>query len=467
MLRRSASQLVLGCCAVYALYCLATMPSGPITAPDSVGYLETWPIRALGYPLFLNVLGAKGATVAQPIVFAIALAWLGAETIALTSSLWPALAVVLAAMMVPGLAVYHASILTESLFVSGLVALMAATSRFVRAPRWQSAAVASAIAGATATLRPTGLAFLPVLLTMVPLARPRRSETRRMLWAALVPMLAITAGERLAARAVHGDALTNIVGRHLYVKAALLDAPPSNSRSSDPLQAGLEEHLDVLYEPIRRLLDRPAGDVRDVLALYYETCLEGPCVPELGGAVLGREGRQIDEAMMHTALGRIRRAPVAFARLAMMNYESLWAAYRQRRPDTAAALTLFISSNRPLPFERAAFKVDSGDPLVFGSYGPVRFVRPLTMLAAVVTGALTLLGLTAAVFDRELQPALAVACLVALAAQAGLTFNALLAPGISRFIISLWPAITTALILAAWSAVNGITPSAVKRRGGS
>lgn len=46
------------------------MPPGPVTAPDSPGYLGLWPIHTLGYPLFLKMLGANGATIAQPILFA-------------------------------------------------------------------------------------------------------------------------------------------------------------------------------------------------------------------------------------------------------------------------------------------------------------------------------------------------------------------------------------------------------------
>ena len=59
--------VVTSLCVFYALYCLFTLPPGSITAPDSAGYLAFTSIHTLGYPVFLKVLGAKGAIVAQPI----------------------------------------------------------------------------------------------------------------------------------------------------------------------------------------------------------------------------------------------------------------------------------------------------------------------------------------------------------------------------------------------------------------
>ncbi len=60
-------------------------------------------------------------------------------------------------------------------------------------------------------------------------------------------------------------------------------------------------------------------------------------------------------------------------------------------------------------------------------------------------------GLVAALAGRPLPPALAIACLAALAAHGGLLFTALLAAGFSRFMIGLWPAITTAALFGFWA----------------
>ena len=55
--------------------------------------------------------------------------------------------------------------------------------------------------------------------------------------------------------------------------------------------------------------------------------------------------------------------------------------------------------------------------------------------------------------DYEVMPD-ALACLAALTAHGGLLFSALFAAGIARFIVSLWPAVMTAVLFAGWSAWN-------------
>src|SRR5688572_20321950 len=93
--RRSRSMwIVFALCGAYAVFCLVTNPAGPITAPDSVHYLNMTPIVPLGYPFFLQLIGARGAIVAQPIIFSAALALLGREVFRLTRSTWLAVAII-------------------------------------------------------------------------------------------------------------------------------------------------------------------------------------------------------------------------------------------------------------------------------------------------------------------------------------------------------------------------------------
>ncbi len=117
--------IVLALCAAYVAYCLGTNPAGPFTTPDSIHYLEAWPIVSLGYPFFLKIVGARGAIVAQPILFGAALAFLGREIVRLTRSTWLAAAVVIATVALPQIREFHASILSESLFLSLLIAFLA------------------------------------------------------------------------------------------------------------------------------------------------------------------------------------------------------------------------------------------------------------------------------------------------------------------------------------------------------
>lgn len=452
MKRSHSAAILVALCATYAIVCVSTRPPGPFTSPDSDVYLSFSPIVPAGYPAFLRLVGDRRAIVVQAVVYATACAFLGVETLALSSSLTFGGAVIAAAIAVPGLTTYHASILTESLFMSGLVGFLAAVIRFTRAPSLGSAATAAALAGLATTLRSTGYAFLPVLVVMVLLHRRQLGgRFASVMLAATLPLLAIAGGERLTARALHGDRLLSLMGRHLFAKAALIETPPPLTRWDDGLRQGLQQELDVNFASIRALIAAAPRDVRAVMTLYYETCLQGPCVSELGESRPGSENPKLADALAQVSRRRIARAPMAFARLTATEYAALWTPYKQHHPDAAPSLNTLITAGRPLPFEWQAFRLRAADAPAFEPYPVVRWLQPIVRTLGWLTGGLAVLGMAAGMQGRERPPPLAVACLAALSAHAGLLISAVFAAGIARFIVALWPAITTAALFAAWS----------------
>lgn len=444
--------MVLPLCAAYALWCSFTMPGEPIITPDSVHYLNAAPIVPLGYPLFLNLVGARGAMFVQPILFSAALAALGRETIRVTRSTWLAVAVVAGAMLVPQVKDFHASILTESLFMSALIAFLALMIRFAQQPSWHLMVWVATVVGVSATIRRTGFAFVPVLLLMVLLQRHRLSRSRTTFFAvaAAAPFVCIIATEQFAAGVVHTGQASSLMGRHLFAKAALLDAPPA-APAADPIEAELERDLDEDYAPIRALLRRAPRSARAVLTINYETCLQGLCAERSRNLMPDRAEPEQTAIMGRVARKRIAGAPLEFARLGALHYQSLWTVERLRHPDTAPALTQFIAMNRPLPFEGDAFRATPEYVIAFTGDTRVRYVQWGILALAIVTAALAATGLIAAIGRLELPPVMTIACLSALAAHGGLLFTALLAAGFSRFMIGLWPAITTALLFGLWA----------------
>lgn len=451
--RRDARAAVVGLLALgYVLYCLARMPVDAILTPDSAGYLAFAPIRTLGYPAFVAWLGPKGTIVAQPILFGAALAWLGLETLWLTSSLNLAMAVCLGSMMVPDLTTYHATLLTESVFMSSSIALLAAVVRFERTGAIEAVLMAATAAGLASVVRSTGLAFVPVVPVMVCLGWQRWPASRRVrtMAAAVLPLVVLVGGERLLARAVHGEELTSLLGRHLFAKAGLTAAAPPAHPFPDALRARLETQLDVRFEPIRALLARASPDVRGVLTLYYEGCLQGRCVPELGPS-LPWGGRQLNDALLDVALSRIRRAPINFARVIATDYRSLWVVVRLRHPGIGRDLRAFVAANQPLPFGREAMALGPSDTFEVQPLTALLFIQPVVTAIGWFTGALAVLGLGAAVSRRPLRPVLAVACLASLTAHGALLVSSLFAAGLARFAMVLWPAVMTAALFGVWS----------------
>ena len=446
--------LVLTLCAAYVAYCLGTNPAGPITTPDSVRYLDAWPNYSLGYPIFLKLFGARGAIVVQPILFGAALAFLGRELVRVTRSAWLGIAVIIATIALPQIREFHASILSESLFLSLLLTFLALAIRFTYIPTWHWMVLIALTAGLSGTVRRTGFALVPVMIVMVLLERRRLKGSRPALFfvAALAPFLAIVGAEQAIAPLVHRGPTSSLMGRHLFAKAALIDAPPANpAEDANAVEVALNRHLQDDYAPIRGFLASAPRDLRAVLSIYYETCLQGGCVdrsrelmPELGEA-----GQT--KALGNVAIARIARAPLAFLDLLSLNYVSLWTVDRLRHPDRAERLTAFIAVHRPMPFERLAFSLEPDQLLAFQPSPRIRYAQWAVTLLAIWTALLAGAALTGIAMPERVSPLLTMAALAALTSHACLLLTAATAAGFARFTLGIWPAIVMAAICGAWA----------------
>jgi hypothetical protein len=460
---------VFALCAAYAIYCLVTNPAGPITTPDTFHYLNMTPIVPLGYPWFLKLTGARGAIVVQPIIFAGALAFLGREIVRSTRSAWLAAAVVVGSMIVPQIREYHASILSESLFLSLLVVFLALVVRFMHYPTWRLMAAIAITVGAAALVRRTAFAFVPVMLVMFllqrhHLSRPLReapvgAEPRRGLGeiglfivSALAPFAVVVGIEQTIAPVVHAGAASSLLGRHVFAKAALIEAAAAPV-TDDPVRRALDDQLERAFAPIRQMLARAPHHVRAVLTIYYETCLQGGCADQARASTReGSEARQTD-VMGSAGFARIRRAPLNFLKLTWLHYGSLWTVNRLRHPDTAADLNAFLATQRPLPYEELAMSLGPDRTLEFDGSESVRYAQYAVFAIAIITAILALGGAVSAIAGIRLSPALGVAAVSALTVHGGLVLTALLAAGFSRFLLGLWPGIVVACAFAGWSLV--------------
>lgn len=450
---------VVGClCVAYAVHAVPTASSEPMLLPDSSGYLTFAPVRLLGYPLFLRVLGADGAVVAQPLLYTAVLASLGIETLLISSSLLLASSVMAAAILNPLLDTYHASILTESLSMALLVLLLAAMIRFVRQPSRPSAVWVGIVTGAAAVVRPMAYALIPVVLIMLPLSRPRGARLRGLFVAVAVPILVMLVAERLGARVIHKQDSTSLMGRVVFAKAAMVDAPPPRNVDSDPLRATLERTLDATYSPVRLLIGgAPSSGVHQVLTLYYEACLQWTCVESLRQS-MGLPDARVNDLMRDVGMARIGRAPLQYVALWFTHLRALWTAYPARHPDTAEPLNTYLAMRRPLPFESDLFGPAGRYTIQIQPYRPAIVARALLLLGACVTAGLALLGVTAVIGRRALPAPLAVASLASLTVHGSLMLTAALTIGTSRFMVSVLPAVIIAMLFAGWWLVERVQP---------
>ena len=350
---------------------------------------------------------------------------------------------------------YHASILSESLFLSLLVVFLGLSIRFAHYPTWRLMVLVAITVGASAVVRRTGFAFVPVMLVMVLLQRQRLRGPKAALFfiAAVAPFGAIVGGEQVIAPLIHAGAPSSLMGRHLFAKAALIEATEA-SASDDPIRRALDDQLETAFAPIRSMLASAPYSVRGVLTIYYETCLQGGCADEARALTLAPDEARQTELMGAAGLARIRRAPVNFVKLTWLHYGSFWTVNRLRHPDTVPALNQFIAEHRPMPFEHFALSLGPDQTMVFEASPNVRYAQWAMLVVAVVTGALAAVVLLSAVVGSRLPPAILVSGIAALALHGGLLLTALLAAGFTRFLLGLWPALVVACAFGAWAMIH-------------
>src|SRR5262245_5465967 len=201
--------------AAYALIQIVLAPDQPHTTPDSDSYLQFASFRSATYPLFIKLVGPSSLPVLQPLLFAAALAFLSFETFASTRSLVITVGLMGAIAVNPELNKYHSMVMTESLFVSVLVALLGTLIRFARAKDLASLVAAAIFAGLAATIRPPGYALLPIPFLMVLVCRRQLTSSGFALTAAaLMAITLIIGGERVFSALSHREAALSLFPHH-------------------------------------------------------------------------------------------------------------------------------------------------------------------------------------------------------------------------------------------------------------
>lgn len=431
---------ILAVAAAYFVVVIRYSPMGPVREADSASYLGFSPIRTAGYPLFLRLVGTSHLIAAQTALHAFAVACLGVETRRLMgSAVWSWL-LVFAVLANPEIARYHSEVMTESLSLTLGVAALVGVAALASAPSVFRALVLSLLIGASSLVRPTGVALIPAAAAAVLISRrafPSRGALVAALIAVSVPAAAAIGVERLATeRSSPPEAETSLAPRHLFAKAALIDAPAAVSGEDDtPLRRSLRRIIEVDAAPIRALLADPdaSSSTRAALTVNYETCLEYACAAALMRGISAAPG-ELRRETTRVALERMAAAPAATARLFLSNYLGLWDTYSRSHPDLAPSFDRFVAT-RTLPF---------ADLLPSDMTGPAPIsraaiaVRPAIRIVGLATFGIALFGIPALVRGTA-SPEWTVAVFSALAVHLSDVTVAALGVGIPRYTLGLWP----------------------------
>ncbi|MDX2201344.1 MAG: hypothetical protein NW223_01215 [Hyphomicrobiaceae bacterium] len=429
---------------------LVLLGTEPVLAPDSASYLDWAAHRTLGYPLFLSLAGSTSdAVVLQIILAGACLLFLGSSARAFTGSTFAALAAMALIAANPELAKYQASILTESIFVSLTMLILAMLLRLLAKPavRVPDVAALSGAMGLAVAIRPPGLAFLPLLAILAVLLWPRvRARPLALAGAAILPALGIVASERLAASALHSTPPVSMFERTVFAKAGMLDAGPAPYPAGDPRRAVWED-LDAQMSAARRLVaGAPGAAARHYIAVNYEVYAQYHIDRSAAQAAAGALGQRPGAILREVGLARIAAAPWAYLSLSAQHFAALWRLYGASHPAAAPGIGRYLDAHRPLPLAGAGGVLDQ--PIAPRAAALV--IQPAVLALGALSGLAIAWLLIAWLRGAASAPVMA-AGLCALMVNGNFLLVALTNIGIPRYMLAMWPALMLMAVLLAVS----------------
>ena len=407
---------------------------------DSPRYLAGDPMRTATYPLFLDAFNGRFLLPLQLALFAGSLSWLALYA-GRFLRLPATAALVLAIGANPYLWELQSTVMSEALTTPILTIIVGCIVGFVSTRRAAPILAAAFLCGLAATIRPPALALLIVPVSTILLA-PGLDRRFRLLAVVLGFWAAPVVAERAYSRAVHGDQLSSPLGRCAFMKAAVIDAPRTVPRTSDPLDRLLVNALNDDFAPVRRTIAAaPNWHIRYILLTNYETCAAWPC----GDLILKdvqRPRPDIDRALFNAGIDRLKGNPAGYLQLSVTEYFRMWLLHPRKHPDLALEYNAFLAGASPLPFQHQL--------LAEGRPTPPEEVSPAMRLNRVIFASVgilaALLTIVAAAFHRAGLSRMSLPLL--LGGQAILVLSALTAVGLPRYAMGVWPVIIAGILLA-------------------
>jgi uncharacterized membrane protein len=405
---------------------------------DSERYLTGSPMRTATYPLFLKVANGPALLQVQLFLLAACLSWLAVYTRRFLP--WIACAaLVIAVSSNPYVWQLQSSIMSEAMTMPLLSLLAGCILGFSATKRPALIVAAALVAGIATTVRPP---LFPLILTpllalwIAPNFRARLMYSAAILIVFATPVVA----ERLYSRAVHGSELTSPLGRTLFMKAAVLDAPPTAAASDDPLDRKLAQLLNQGFEPARQTIHKARDrDVRYILLSNYEACAWLACISEI------IDDSHMSEAELHphmfrVAIARLMSNPLGYLELVATEYHRIWLLHPRKVPAIAAKYNAFLAENAPLPFQ-AQMGIE-GQPTPLAEQKQIFRVNRTAFAALGLLAALMTIAL---LFWRR-GPLHQAALALLIGSEAVLVFGAFVGVGFPRYAMGIWPILISGVL---------------------
>jgi len=407
---------------------------------DSQRYLDWSPMRTATYPLFLKALNGPLLLPIQLLLFAAALSWVAIAASRLLPWLVAA-ALVLAMAANPFLWQLQGTVMSEALTTPLLTLIVGCCLGYAVTRGPSLAIMAGLLGGIATTARPSLLPIVLAPLCLIWIA-PRLPGRVKASVLVLVAFFAPIAAERVLSQLVHGPALTSPMGRQLFMKGAMIDAPPTPAASSQPLDQELARELNGRYEPVRLLLRNTRDqDLRRILLTNYESCAGYGCFTD-DWARFPMSEAELHKHLQRVGLARLKSNPWGYLQLTASEYPRIWLLFSRKVPSIASKYNAFLARQGTIPFQDRLGEEGRATPAAeqrsFYIVGRAAFAS-IGILAALLT-------LVLAFRPRGSVAQTALALL--LSSQAVLVFSAFLGSAQVRYAMGMWPTIIAGELLA-------------------
>jgi hypothetical protein len=423
---------------VYFIFIITNFDLKPIIYPDSLGYIEFNPVRTLGYPLLIHLIGLKSIIQAQIIIFTIALFFLGFEVYKITNKLNETIILLCSICITPDLINTHLSLLTESFFLSLIIIVIAALINVVYKFNFTYLLIASFAVGLASVIRPIGYGILPVIILFVLLNLEARKFILISLICILLPSLVVILSERTVANIKFKDNIDSLTPRHLFAKSSMLKGVQNTIlQAPDELTEKLIKFQNEESEKIRKFIkEAPTKEVRNILTIYYEQCIQYRCFLNEIYSFNNLSRSKENEIILRVALDRILKEPTETFELFLIHYKSLWTMYQVRHPDVVDVFNNYIENNKYLPLDNA---IRQNIPKKFLPFHIGKYIQWFMILIGWSTFFIFVIYLTYSLRRIKTPPLLTVAGVTAFLIHIEFSFTAFFGLGISRYSILFFP----------------------------
>jgi hypothetical protein len=432
---------------IYFIMILLSYDLSPKFHSDSIGYIEFSPLRTLGYPVVINIVGLDFLVPTQIIVFCLSLVWLGHEINKVIKNLYVNSFVLILICFTPDLINMQLSVLTESFFTSLIIIIIAALINFSFNRKLNYLILISVVVGIAASIRPVAYALVPAILFFVLFNSETKKKFLLSVACITLPCLLIISLERTAANIIFKDKIDSLLPRHLFAKSSMIDSYSNTlSTAEDNLTLKLLSFQNEDAEYIRRFISNaPSVEVKNVLTLYYEQCMQHTCFNDKVYLKNDTSRAKNNEIILRVSLERMLNNPTATLDLFFVHYKSLWTMYQVRHPNVFHVFNDYIEKSDFIPYGNFLFDTM---PKKFSEFKLSYYLQPIFIFVGWVTFFIAFLYIFSALLSINISPFFKVSGILALIIHLEFSFTAFFGLGISRYSFVFFPVIFVSILFA-------------------